>query len=187
MGEEEQPAMSDRTALEAMFQDLGYTDFRWINPADIVVAQWVRMKCRFGCREYGRNGCCPPSTPSVEECRQFFSEYTRAVVFHFEKAVDKPEDRHEWSKGVNAGLVELERAVFMAGHQKTFLLFMDSCGLCTECSGVRELCNRPREARPAPEAMAVDVFSTVRKLGYPIQVLAEYSEVMNRYAFLLID
>ena len=33
----------------------GYTDYCWINPADIVVAQWVRMKCTFGCAEYGRN------------------------------------------------------------------------------------------------------------------------------------
>jgi predicted metal-binding protein len=41
-------------------------------------------------------------------------------------------------------------------------------------------------ARPAPEALAVDVYSTVRKVGYPIHVLSEYSETMDRYAFLLI-
>jgi hypothetical protein len=35
--------------------------------------------------------------------------------------------------------------------------------------------------------MAVDVFTTVRKLGYPIQVLQDYDQAMNRYAFLLIE
>jgi len=35
--------------------------------------------------------------------------------------------------------------------------------------------------------MAIDVFSTVRKLGYPIEVLKDYSEEMNRYAILLVD
>lgn len=35
-----------------------------------------------------------------------------------------------------------------------------------------------------PEALAVDVFSTVRQVGYPIEVLTDYSEAMNRYAFL---
>jgi hypothetical protein len=35
--------------------------------------------------------------------------------------------------------------------------------------------------------MAVDVFSTVRGYGYPIEVLADYSQAMNRYAFLLIE
>jgi hypothetical protein len=35
--------------------------------------------------------------------------------------------------------------------------------------------------------MAVDVFATVRPLGYPIQVLTRYDQAMNRYAFLLIE
>jgi hypothetical protein len=35
--------------------------------------------------------------------------------------------------------------------------------------------------------MAVDVFSTVRRIGYPIEVLADYRQAMNRYAFLLIE
>jgi predicted metal-binding protein len=89
---------------------------------------------------------------------------------------------------VNKSLVGLERAVFLSGHQKAFLLFMDTCGLCgEECVGVREECKIPRSARPTPEAMAVDVFSTVRKIGYPIDVLADYHQAMNRYAFLLIE
>ena len=180
--------MSDRQALEALFAKHGYADFRWIDPREIVVAQWVRMKCTFGCPEFGRNACCPPNVPPVAECRQFFNEYTRAVAFHFAKAVDAPEDRHEWTRGVNKNLVALERAVFLSGHQKAFLLFMDSCGLCgEECAGVREECKIPRSARPTPEAMAVDVFSTVRQIGYPIDVLADYRQSMNRYAFLLIE
>jgi hypothetical protein len=35
--------------------------------------------------------------------------------------------------------------------------------------------------------MAVDVYATVRKYGFPIEVLKDYSEAMNRYAFLMID
>jgi hypothetical protein len=35
--------------------------------------------------------------------------------------------------------------------------------------------------------MAIDVYATVRKVGYPIEVLTEYSQAMNRYAFLLIE
>ena len=51
----------------------------------------------------------------------------------------------------------------------------------------RDGCRQPRVARPTPEAFAVDVFSTVRKLGYPIEVLADHRESMNRYAFLMIE
>ena len=40
--------------LESLFQQHGYSDFKWMDPKDIVVAQWVRMKCLFGCDEYGK-------------------------------------------------------------------------------------------------------------------------------------
>lgn len=52
-----------RPKLEALFQKHGYTDFKWIEPKDIVVSQWVRLKCTFGCGEYGRNAACPPNVP----------------------------------------------------------------------------------------------------------------------------
>ena len=99
--------MSNRKQLEELFQKHRFTDFRWIKPQNIVVSQWVRMKCTFGCREYGKNACCPPNTPSVDECKSFFQEYSEGVVFHFEKEVEKPQDRHEWTKGINERLLKL--------------------------------------------------------------------------------
>jgi predicted metal-binding protein len=185
--EEADLVMATRAQLEALFHRHGYADFKWIEPHNMVVAQWVRMKCVFGCAEYGRNAACPPNVPSVSECRQFFNEYGSGVIFHFEKRVERPEDRHAWTKEVNQGLVGLEREVFLLGYQKAFLLFMDSCNLCAECPGMREECRQPRMARPTPEAMGVDVFSTVRQHGYPIEVLRDYAQTMNRYAFLLIE
>jgi predicted metal-binding protein len=173
--------------LAALFAQHGYADFKWMEPAEIVVGQWVRMKCMFGCDEYGKTATCPPHVPSVKDCRRFFDEYRSGVIFHFEKILDKPEDRHTWSRNVNRKLLVLERAVFLSGFPKAFLLFMDSCCLCSECPGGRAECNLPLEARPSPEAMAVDVFSTVRKYDYPIEVLTDTNQPMHRYAFLLIE
>jgi predicted metal-binding protein len=179
--------MTDRRKLEDVFAKHGFADFRWIDPATIVVAQWVRMKCLYGCPDYGKAGTCPPNTPSVAECERFFRDYSTAVLFHFEKTVAKPEDRHEWTRGINRRLSDLERDVFLAGHVKTFLLFMDTCTLCTPCSGTRAECKDPKRARPSPDAMAVDVFSTILRAGYPIEVLTDYGRAMNRYAFLLVE
>jgi predicted metal-binding protein len=179
--------MSKRSQLEELFLKHGFNDFRWVDPKNIVVSQWVRMKCMFGCVEYGKIACCPPNTPAVDECRSFFSDYSEAVVFHFEKKVEKPEERHEWARAINVRLLRLERDVFLAGNPKTFLLFMDSCSLCKECGEQRIKCKNKKSARPSPEAMAVDVFATVRQLGYPIEVLRDNSQTMNRYAFLLIE
>jgi len=173
--------------VEALFARHGFTDFRWLDAKEIVVAEWVRMKCRFGCAGYGHSAACPPATPSVEECGRFFRDYEKTAVFHFEKKVEKPEDRHAWSRGVNAELLKLERDVFLAGYPKAFLVAMDSCSLCETCAGRRERCVNPKEARPTADALAVDVYTTVRKLGYPIQVLPDYDRAMNRYAFLLVE
>jgi predicted metal-binding protein len=179
--------MSKREQLDKLFVKHKFRDFKWVNPRSFVVSEWVRMKCMFGCKEYGKNACCPPNTPSVSECRSFFWEYSEGVVFHFEKKLEKPEQRHEWTKGINERLLSLEREVFLRGNPKAFLLYMDSCNVCKNCAAERVRCMNKRSARPTPEAMAIDVFSTVRQLGYPIKVLRDYTEPMNRYAFLLVE
>jgi len=179
--------MSDRAALEALFRRHGFEDFKWFPPKDTVVAQWVRMKCLYGCPDYGRSGACPPNTPSVEECARFFREYRRGVIFHFRKKVDRPGDRHAWTRKIGLRLAALEREVFLSGKVKAFLMPLDSCTICKECAGSRADCKNPKRARPTPEAMAVDVYTTVLRAGYPIEVLSDYDKAMNRYAFLLVD
>ena len=173
--------MSDQQKLEAIFQSHGYSDFKWIDPKEFVVAHWVRMKCMFGCKEYGQVASCPPNVPSVEECQKFFQDYNEAAIFHFTNAV-----RHDWTRDLNKKLLELEKDVFTSEHEKAFLLFLDSCGICKSCRPTREECKEPKLSRPTPEALAMDVFSTVRKVGYSIDVLSDYSQEMNRFAFLLI-
>lgn len=176
-----------RECMEELFRKRGYTDFKWVDPKEFVVAQWVRMKCMFGCDEYGRTATCPPNVPSVEECERFFRDYKEAVIFHFEKKLDKPEDRWDWTRDLNRKLLEMEREIFCAGYEKAFLLFLDSCNFCKTCVGMRGKCKEPEHARPTPESLAMDVFQTVSKVGYSINVLANYDEPMNRFAFLLIE
>ena len=179
-------SVEQRKQVEEIINSNGYNDYKWIEPKKIVVSQWVRMKCKFGCGEYGRGGACPPATPSVAECKEFFNEYSDAVILHFEGLMDKPDDRHAWSSKINAKLVKLERAVFVAGFERAFQLFMDSCCFCKDCTGSRETCKKPRMARPAPEAMAVDVYTTVRQAGFSINVLSDYDQKMDRFAFLMV-
>lgn len=42
-------------------------------------------------------------------------------------------------------------------------------------------------ARPTLEAYWVDVFTTARKFGYPIEVLKNTSRETNRYGLLLVE
>ena len=173
--------------VESILQEHGYKDFKWLNPQEIMVAQWVRLKCEFGCSSYGKVASCPPNAPTVEECQRFFTDYKQALVLHFQKIAPDKAERKTWSARTNLKLVKLEQSIFKAGYHKAFLLFMDSCEICAECVPSRADCKKPRLSRPTPEGMAVDVFSTVRKLGYPIEVLTDINQVMNRYAFLMVE
>jgi predicted metal-binding protein len=179
--------IKEHSKLEQIFIQQGFDDYRWIKASAIEVAHWVRFKCMFGCTSYGLKGTCPPQVPSVEECRTFFSEYEDAVIFHFARKLKKPEDRVPWSRELSIKLIKLEREVFRAGFHKAFMLFMDECRLCSDCAGTRVACINKDDARPGPESLAVDVFSTVRSVGYPIEVLSNYDQEMNRYALLMIN
>jgi predicted metal-binding protein len=179
--------MADVAQIESILHRQGYDDFKWLDPQEIVVSHWVRLKCEFGCPSYGKVASCPPNSPTVQECQHFFTEYNQALVLHFQKIAPDKAERKTWSARTNLKLVKLEQEVFMAGYHKAFLLFMDSCELCAECVPDRANCKEPKLSRPTPEGMAVDVFTTVRKLGYPIDVLNDPKQTMNRYAFLMVD
>jgi predicted metal-binding protein len=179
-------SVCDREAIERLAREHGFGDFKWISGNAVQVHQWVRFKCMFGCASYGQKATCPPAVPSVAECRELFNEYDHVLVIHVAAQLDDPNTRGEWSRERNAELLRLERAAFLAGHHKALLLFMDECQVCAECARTRSECRDPKSARPCPEALGVDVFATVRSLGFPIEVLTDYHQSMNRYAFLLV-
>jgi predicted metal-binding protein len=179
--------MVDAKKIESIILENGYNDFKWIAGSDVVIAQWPRFKCMFGCSLYGKKGACPPSVPSIAECGEFFSEYENIVVIHIQKKLENPEQRKEWSRRTNLHLLKLEKAAFLAGYHKAFLLFMNECQICDECSGTRNKCKNVHLSRPSPEALGVDVFATVRKLSLPIEVLTDDTQEMNRYSFLMIE
>jgi predicted metal-binding protein len=176
----------DRNELHDTFEKHEFRDFSWIDPTEIVVSQWVRLKCEFGCEDYGR-AACPPNLPSISECQDFFREYTDAWVFRFTKKSDDTQQLKEWMKQIETRLLGLERDVFLQGHVKAFMLLASNCNLCSDCADNRENCKHKKLARPTPEGLGVDVFSTVSRLGLRIGVLKDHSEEMNRYAILLVQ
>lgn len=172
--------------IKKLLQDEALSDHKWIDPRRVRVAQWVRVKCMFSCNDYGM-GCCPPNTPSVQECEKFFGEYTAGLLIRFSQHADKAQYPSDWSNAMTRKLLELERAVFLLGYEKTFLLNQTCCGICKECRASRVDCIDKKNARPSPEAFAVDVYQTVRDAGWEISVVSENPSDFNRIAILLIE
>lgn len=175
------------SSLERIFNDEGFVDYKWITPEQIVVAQWVRMKCMFGFPNYGHKGTCPSQTPSVPASERFFNEYKNGVVFHFSLQNDKSEERIKWYRETATKLIELETKVFLAGFERAYMLLFGGCYLCVDCSGERSQCKLPEMARPAPEGLAVDVFSMVKNVGNQISVKKDLSQAADRFVMLMVD
>lgn len=178
--------MKSKAVIETILTRQGFSDFKWINPKEIIVAQWVRVKCTFGCSDYGL-GTCPPNTPSVSECDRFFKEYENGLIIRLNKFADKNAYPADWSREMTNKLLDIEREIFLSGYQKAFLLNQTCCTLCKDCTGNRISCKDKTRSRPSPEGFAVDVYQTVRNAGFDINVVAVNPADISRIAILLIE
>ncbi|MCK7524040.1 MAG: DUF2284 domain-containing protein [Ignavibacteriales bacterium] len=100
------------------------------------MAEWVRMKCLYGCPEYGQQRRLPAQRPSGRRRAPASSGSTRGPPSSISpRPSSEPEDRHAWSRKHQPGASSSSSTeVFKAGFVKAFLLFIDSCGICLDCA-----------------------------------------------------
>ena len=151
-----------------------------INPRSIVTAEWVRMKCQYGCPGYGGRLCCPPHTPTPEVTRKVIDSYEKAILLHQQL------DKGRKTKSFNEAIVRLEIEIFLDGYYKAWSMGSGPCRLCKECN-LTGLCRHGYEARPSMEACGIDVFKTARDNGFPIDVVRSHEETRNIYGVILAE
>jgi len=117
-----------------------HSDLALIDVRDIAVADWVALKCRYGCKAYGKHLCCPPYTPGPEETRRILEGYSTGAVARFEPVPDQgvlPERTRSylWASvtEIHHKIFELERAAFLLGCYKAFGFSAMPCTLCRTC------------------------------------------------------
>jgi predicted metal-binding protein len=98
--------------IEPILKKQGFSTYKWINPEIIIVAHWVRVKCTFGCSDYGL-ATCPPNTPSVQECDRFFKEYNNGLIINLNTFAHRDNYPADWSKKMTKKLLELEKQIFL--------------------------------------------------------------------------
>ena len=181
---------------------------------DVVVADWVRFKCEFGCKGYAKRLNCPPYTPSAQETRQMLSSYSHALLVHFENVpgfdTEHGEPINAWhsrllrklSLWVHDTMFELERSAFLMGAYRTLALGAYPCEYCDECvvmthegldePALKRLCPHKDKLRPSMEACGIDVFTTVRHAQLPLHTIKKrapngMAASLNSYGVLLLD
>lgn len=174
------------SVLKGLLEKYGFDDYKQVSGDDIVVRNWVRFKCRYMCGGYGERAICPPNTPPVDECEAFFKEYRSILIIRFTKKAHPRSKDSEVFKTIDQSLLDLEKELFYKGYYKVMVMPPTICHWCETCVPTRAQCRHKEAARPTPEAFAVDVFETVHRIGYPLEVLPDYDATMNRYAFLLL-
>jgi len=168
--------LSDEELRKLVKDKSGVIDARMISPSQVETAGWVRLKCQFGCDGFGRCLVCPPFTPRPRQMREVLDAYRRAVLIHCEPKAN-----------VKAIVAELERDIFLLGCWKAFGLGAGPCYFCKECNVEEKQCLHADRARPAMEACGIDVFSTVKKVGFPIEVVRTTRQCPNYYGLILVD
>jgi len=168
--------------------------------AQVIPADWVqidervRLKCSIPlCPNYGKCHFCPPHTPSLELTRKALSRYGHAIVFaleitpveHFSVRATQRHIAAEWSRKCFEIVGNLETFAFGSGYYLAMGFAQGSCrrALCgqDQCLVLEgRNCPFPLKARPSMEAVGIDVYGLVTRIGwniYPIYRSVNPAEV----------
>jgi predicted metal-binding protein len=157
-----------------------------ISVEEVAVAEWVRLKCQYGCGAYGRRLTCPPYSPTPDTTRKMLSEYSTALLMKFERISREDEVDSSTSRRIRELVYELEKRIFFDGFYKAFGMGAGPCPLCDVCD-VGGRCEFPRKARPSMEACGIDVFATARNCGLALEVVRPSHEFCSYLALILIE
>jgi predicted metal-binding protein len=169
----------------ARARELGVDDAIIIPATQVVVADWVRLKCQYGCSGYGECLTCPPYSPTPETTRRLLTFYSKALLVRFDG--NRGEDEHDRFHRRLVGIIaELEREIFLEGDWRTWAMSSGPCSLCESCN-VKKSCQFPEQARPSMEACGVDVFSTARNAGWKIEVVQSLTSCFRLFGLILMS
>jgi predicted metal-binding protein len=114
-------------------------------------------------------------SPTPEHTRRILDEYTHLLLVHFRRR-----------GSVTKLVVKLEREIFLDDHPKAFAWAAGPCQLCRTCD-TSAPCKHADRARPSMEACGIDVFSTARRAGFPINVVRQDSDDQNYFGLIGIE
>ena len=97
--------------------ELGADNAKIIATDTVVVDEWVRWKCLYGCPFYEKDGCHPPVAPDAESTRKVMKEYSKALLLKGSKG-----------KMLTEVAVRLEGEAYHKGYYKAFALTALSSG-----------------------------------------------------------
>jgi len=165
-------------------EKLGAGWAKLIHPGKVVTAEWVRLKCQYGCGSYGSCLTCPPFSPTPEYIRNVLSHYSQALLLIWDLPSESEEKKLR--RRMRQAIASLEREMFLDGYYKAFGMACGPCNLCRSCD-VTQPCKLEDIARPSMEACGIDVFATLANAGYKLKVVRSFEHPCHFCGLILID
>jgi len=199
---------ADLELLRARALELGASGAEIIRADQLVVDERVRLKCSIPrCLRAGETPNCPPNAPDLDLVRKAFARYSYGILIKtlVEPLEDYAPGKSKDSGGTDRSLLfhaktakivyEIERLAYQHGYALAMGLGGGSCkdylchGLVCQFKDSGR-CRFPLRARPAMEALGIDVVDIIGKVGwnaYPL--LGDASEIpcATSVGLVLID
>ena len=91
--------------------ELGAEKAKIIDPETVVVAEWVRWKCKYGCPLFAKDLYHAPGAPDAESMKKVLMEYRTAIL------LNGPD-----GKILSEAAVRLEGEAYHLGYYQAFAL-----------------------------------------------------------------
>lgn len=104
--------MKEAKAYCGIALEKGINEAKIIDPRSVITAEWVRIKCQYGCPGYGLRLWCPPHTPTPDLTRRIIDSYEKAILLHLRMR----KGERERARSFNKAIVSLEIEIFLDGY-----------------------------------------------------------------------
>jgi len=154
---------------------LGFDDVREISPDAIIVSEFVKNKCRFGCQSFDEKHC-QANAMSLAQTKNLLSGYKKAFLLKGEPPTGDFQKK----------MLEAEKLAFISGYHKAFVFWAGPCTICAHCEPEIP-CKNTKNRRPSMEGAGIDVFETVRHNGETLETLNSRDAIVKYYGLLLLE
>ena len=192
----EETVRADLEHFRELALQLGASEAACVPAGDVIIDERVRLKCVIPrCIRAGETPNCPPYAPDLDLIRRALGRFSWAILFKCNvepigeyapgRGTTKAEQRRVLDFHQKSGEVvcALERQAYKDGYHLAMGLGGGSCKdylchgqICQFLDSGR--CRFPHRARPAMEAMGIDVVALINKVGWQAYALLDDLQVI---------
>jgi len=170
--------MTDTQMQEQLVQlalDQGADDAMVFHVSDVAFDRRPLLKCLVGCPYY-LHYCPIARDPQLTKAlTEMAQEYSWGILIR----------THDLGKGQDI-TIAVERMAFLAGY--TFAIGCTECAACATCSiEENKNCIHPKLLRMPFYAMGIDVYKTVRNLGWELNVVQTEDDVASNITAVFVE